>query len=62
MLNVYPCELTYTRTSKRGVLAGIPCPCVIGVASIQEGEKLYADLVANNPDIAFEKPKIKKRK
>ncbi len=62
MLNVYPCELTYVRTSNVGVLAGIPCPCVIGVASEQDGEKLFEDLVKNNPDISFTNPKINKRK
>lgn len=62
MLNVYPCELTYTRTTKTGILAGIPCPCVIGVASKQDGEKLFADLVKNNPEISFTNPKINQRK
>lgn len=62
MLNVYPCELHYTRISLKGVLAGIPCPCVIGVASEQDGLKLFEDLVKNNPDIEFSNPKINKRK
>lgn len=62
MLNVYPCELTYTRTSKKGILAKIPCPCVIGCADERAAQKLFDDLVANNPDISFTNPKINKRK
>lgn len=62
MFNVYPVEITYTSTASKGVLAGVPCHCVIGVESDYAGRKLFDDLIKNNPDCSFTNFKINKKK
>jgi hypothetical protein len=53
MFNVYACKITYTRTPKDGVMAGIPVNCTFGVADEQEGKLHFESLVRDNPGIIF---------
>jgi hypothetical protein len=53
MFNVNPVEIHYTRIAKSGVLAGIPCPCVVGVESEEAGQKMFDQLVTNKPTMSF---------
>lgn len=62
MYNVYPVEISYTRTAQDGVLAGIPCKCTLGVESVAAGQKAFEDLIKANPDITFSDLKITKKR
>lgn len=62
MFNVYPVEISYTRTAKEGILAGIPCKCTFGVEDEAAGKKAFEDLIAANPDIVFSDLKITKKR
>lgn len=62
MFNVYPVEISYTRTAREGVLAGIPCKCTLGVEDEEAGRIAFEALVAANPDITFSDFSITKKR
>ncbi len=62
MFNVYPVEISYVRTAREGILAGIPRNCTLGVADEAAGRQAFADLIATNPDSVFSDLVITKKK
>lgn len=62
MFNVWTYEISYTRTSKVGVLAGIPCHCTVGVSDELAGKKHFENLIDANPDVVFNDYKITKKR
>lgn len=62
MFNVYPVEISYTRTAREGILAGVPCHCTLGVESAEAGQKAFDDMIAANPDVSFSNLKIAKKR
>lgn len=61
MFNVYPVEISYTRTASKGVLAGIPCTCTVGVESEAAGRRLFNQMISANPTSRFENLEIRKK-